>query len=87
MITNEQYLIQKYAEAREKSADFSTKDYAWNYWKGVMDTYRDLLIESFPGSTAHGTVGHFVIYEGLTYDGALNAVSVEKEFENQNKKI
>jgi len=79
MITNEQYLIQKFAEAREKSANFSTKDHAWNYWKGAMDTYRDLLTESFPSSVEYGTAGYFVLYDGLTYDAALNVASKERE--------
>jgi hypothetical protein len=78
MITNEDYLIQKFSEAREKLDNFSTKDHAWNYWRGVMDTYHNLLSTAFPGWASYpneeetGSVGYYVFYCNLTYDEALN---------------
>ncbi len=71
MITNEQYLIQKYAEAREKQEEYKQNDTGRLYWKGVMDTYHSLLTESFSDWAVYGSVGYFVFYEGLTYDKAL----------------
>jgi hypothetical protein len=68
MITNEQYLIQRYAEAREKSSyTDGTK-----YWNGVMDAYHAMLNESFPGWADNGTTGYYVFYEGMAYDAALS---------------
>jgi len=74
MITNVDYLIQKFAEAREKSFDATTYD-AEQYWNGVMDTYHNLLCTSFDDWTAPDTTGWYVFYEQMTYDEALNAVS------------
>ena len=45
-ITNSHYLLQKYSEERENvngSIDNNTKI----YWKGAMDTYRNLFSDSF----------------------------------------
>jgi hypothetical protein len=75
MITNEDYLIQKFSEAREKLDNFSTKDHAWNYWRGVMDTYHNLLCSAFEYWAEPESVGYYVFYEGNTYDEALNKVS------------
>ena len=67
MISNEQYLIQRYAEAREKASyTDGTK-----YWNGVMDTYHALLNESFTGWAYYGTPGYWVFYENMGYDAAL----------------
>ena len=79
MITNEQYLIQKFAEAREKIQNYTLEDAGRLYWKGVMDTYHSLLNESFSGWAEHGSTGYFVFYEEMTYDAALNAASKERE--------
>jgi hypothetical protein len=68
MITNEQYLIQKFAEAREKHASYTDNT---KYWSGVMDTYHSLLAQSFPGWADAGTTGYYVFYEGMTYDKAV----------------
>jgi hypothetical protein len=72
MITNEQYLIQKYAEAREKQTEYVSSDAGRLYWKGVMDTYHSLLTESFSAWAEYGSVGYFVFYEMMTYDSALS---------------
>ena len=49
MITNAEYLIQKFSEAREKMDSYPSKDSGFNYWRGIMDTYHNLLSLSFPG--------------------------------------
>ena len=74
MITNADYLIQRYAEARETRNDVNTET-ARYYWKGVMNTYHAILNESFPGWAETGTAGYFVFTIGMTYDEALNAVN------------
>lgn len=72
MITNVDYLIQRYSEAREKASyTDGTK-----YWNGVMDTYHALLNEAFPGWAESGTTGYWVFYEGLSYDAALAKTTV-----------
>jgi len=77
MITNVDYLIQRYAEAREKASyTDGTK-----YWNGVMDTYHALLNEAFPGWAESGTTGYWVFYEGLPYDAAL--ARVEREIQDR----
>jgi hypothetical protein len=73
MITNEQYLIQRYAEAREKQIEYVTNDTGRLYWKGVMDTYHSLLTHAFSDWAVFGSVGYYVFYEGHTYDEALAA--------------
>jgi len=55
MISNVQYLIQRYAEAREKMQDANTENGRF-YWKGSMETYHAMLNESFDGWAVHGTV-------------------------------
>jgi hypothetical protein len=75
MINNADYLIQKYAEAREKSMEYGNHDPGHSYWKGVMDTYHSLLILGFNDWAEHGTTGYFVFTEGMSYDEALNAVN------------
>ena len=77
MITNADYLIQKFAEAREKMKN-AYNEAADNYWKGVMDTYHSLLNSSFDDWAANGTTGYFVFYEGMNYDEALNAINQSK---------
>lgn len=79
MITNVEYLIQKYAEAREKIEAYRGPDSNHAYWKGVMDTYQSMLNESFSGWAEHGTTGYYVFYEGMTYDAALNAAGKSRE--------
>ena len=69
MITNVQYLIQRYAEAREKM-NSATAENGRFYWKGAMDTYHAMLNESFGGWAVHGTVGYYVFYENMGYDEA-----------------
>jgi hypothetical protein len=71
MITNADYLIQRYAEAREKTSSYTD---GTKYWNGVMDAYHAMLNESFPGWADNGTTGYYVFYEGMTYDAALNAL-------------
>jgi len=69
MISNVDYLIQKYAEAREKVNNaMGDRDYR-NYWQGIMDTYHSLLTH-FDG-WADGGTGFYVFYEGMNYDEAL----------------
>jgi len=70
MITNEQYLIQRYAEAREKMNDANTENGRF-YWKGAMDTLHALLTESFSDWAEYGTTGYWVFYENQSYDAAL----------------
>jgi hypothetical protein len=70
MITNVDFLIQKYAEAREKVNNAQGDRTYKTYWQGVMDTYHGLLTY-FKGWASEGT-GFYVFYEGMTYDEALN---------------
>ena len=72
MISNAEYLIQKYAEAREKMNSANTES-ARQYWRGSMDTYHNLLSSAFDNWAAPGTTGEYVFYEGMSYDDALNA--------------
>lgn len=69
MISNADYLIQKYAEAREKINE-AKDDYGITYWRGVMDTYHSLL-SAFDGWAKPGTTGWYVFYEQMNYDAAL----------------
>ena len=78
MISNQDYLIQKYSEAREKIQESNT-DTGLNYWRGVMDTYHNLLSNAFEGWAARGTVGYYVFMEQKTYDQALNCVNANLE--------
>lgn len=72
MISNVDYLIQKYAEAREKvNNDKGDRNYR-NYWQGVMDTYHSLLVLAFAYWAEEGTTGYYVFHKGMTYDEALN---------------
>jgi hypothetical protein len=73
MVTNADYLIQKYAEAREKMETYPSNDSGFNYWRGVMDTYHNLLSSAFPGWANEGTVGRLVFIYQKTYDEALAA--------------
>jgi hypothetical protein len=73
MINNAEYLIQKYAEAREK-IDLSNEK-GKEYWKGVRDTYHSLLILGFDDWAEKGSTGHYVFYKQMTYDQALNAIN------------
>lgn len=74
MISNVDYLIQKYAEAREKMHDANTES-ARQYWRGSMDTYHNMLSTAFDDWAAQGTTGYFVFYEGMSYDKALDQVT------------
>lgn len=69
MINNADYLIQKYAEARENMNEPGS---ATQYWKGTMDTYHSLLILGFNNWALPGSTGYYVFYEGMTYDKALD---------------
>lgn len=71
MISNVDYLIQKYAEAREKMRTAANQA-GDNYWRGAMDTYHNLLCSAFPGWADPDSVGYFVFIEGYSYDEALN---------------
>jgi len=73
MITNVDYLIQKFAEAREKMNDADT-DSGRYYWNGAMNTYHALLTEAFEGWAAPGSTGYYVFYEQMNYDKALDQV-------------
>jgi hypothetical protein len=75
MISNQDYLIQKYSEAREKIQEANT-DTGLNYWRGVMDTYHNLLSTAFEGWAAPDSVGYYVFIEQMTYDEALRAISM-----------
>ena len=74
MITNADYLIQRYAEAREKMNDANTENGRF-YWKGAMDTYHAMLNAAFDGWADAGTTGYFVFYHGKTYDEALTELA------------
>ena len=74
MISNVDYLIQKFAEAREKMRS-AANEAGDNYWRGSMDTYHNLLCNSFPGWAETGTTGFFVFTIGMSYDEAINAVN------------
>jgi hypothetical protein len=78
MISNVDYLVQKYAEAREKMLD-AANEAGDNYWRGSMDTYHNLLCTSFDGWAAPGTTGWYVFYEQLNYEEALNQVAKDLE--------
>ena len=75
-ITNADYLIQKYSEARE-NVNGSNDNNSKIYWKGVMDTYHSLLILGFTDWANHGSTGYYVFHENLTYQQAIN--KIEKE--------
>jgi hypothetical protein len=77
MITNAEYLIQMYAEAREKMNDANTES-GRQYWRGAMDTYHSLLVSSFLGWAEHGTTGYYVFHEGKSYDAAITEASKNK---------
>mgnify|MGYP003341512214 FL=1 len=75
MITNVDYLVQKYAEAVEKINNAQgDRDYR-NYWNGIKDAYHNMLNEAFEGWADQGTTGYYVFYEQMTYDEALNQVT------------
>lgn len=76
MISNAEYLIQKYAEAREKMQEANTES-GRQYWRGSMDTYQSLLCNAFDNWTAQGTTGDYVFNQGLTYDQAINQIARE----------
>ena len=70
MISNVEYLIQKFSEAREKMDSYQSKESGFNYWRGIMDTYHNLLSLSFPGWANEGTVGRLVFIYQKTYEEA-----------------
>ncbi len=74
MISNADFLIQKYAEAQEKMNNATTYD-TEQYWRGAMDTYHSLLNLAFEDWSEKGTTGYFVFTKEMTYDEALNAVN------------
>jgi hypothetical protein len=71
MISNVDYLIQKYSEAREKMRAAANQA-GDNYWRGAMDTYHNLLCNAFPGWADTNSVGYYVFIEQMDYDKALN---------------
>ena len=75
MINNADYLIQKFAEAREKLNTYGSSESGYSYWKGSMDTYHSLLMLGFNDWAEPGTTGYYVFMEGMTYDAALAEVS------------
>jgi hypothetical protein len=79
MITNADYLIQKYSEARE-NVNGSIDNNAKIYWKGVMDTYHSLLTLGFNDWALPGSTGYYVFQQCLTYEQALDKIA--KEFAN-----
>jgi hypothetical protein len=81
MINNADYLIQKFAEAREKLNTYSSSESGYSYWKGSMDTYHSLLVLGFNDWAEPGSTGYYVFMEGMTYDSALAEVS--KQFVTQ----
>ena len=72
MTINVDYLIQKYAEAREKINNTQGDKTYRTYWEGVMNTYHNLLTH-FDGWAAEG-IGFKVFYKGMTYDQALASI-------------
>ena len=62
------YLIQKFAFARDKQARYTDNT---KYWSGIMDTYHTLLAKFYPGWADKGTTGYYVFYEGMDYDKAV----------------
>jgi hypothetical protein len=73
MVTNQEYLIQLYAEAQEGRSyrKFANPEWSDGYWKGRMDLARTVLDSAFPGWERVGTVGYYVYHENQTYDAAL----------------
>lgn len=82
MINNAEYLIQRYAEAREKQNERGSLDTGRMYWKGVMDTYHSLLILGFDDWALPNSTGYYVFYEGMNYEEALNAHAKNRELVN-----
>jgi hypothetical protein len=81
MITNVDYLIQKYADAVEKINNAKgDKDYR-NYWNGIKDAYHNILNEGFKDWTAPGGIGYYVFFEQMTYNEALDQVVKERQLE------
>ena len=86
MINNAEYLIQKYAEARENFNEASVTDTSSSYWRGVMDTYHSLLLLGFNDWAESGSTGYLVFHQGKTYEEAIDTVN--KAFQNtQNRTI
>ena len=74
MVTNQEYLIQLYAEAQENRRTRQTSSnpqWSDGYWKGRMDMALVILESAFPGWERIGTVGYYVYHENQTYDAAL----------------
>ena len=85
MITNVDYLIQKYAEAVEKINNAQgDRDYR-NYWNGIKDAYHSVLNDGFEGWTEPGKIGYYVFYEQMTYDEALDQVVKEIRLEQAKR--
>ena len=72
MISNADYLIQRYTEAREKVNNAQGDRTYRTYWQGVMNTYYKLLSEAFDGWCEPNSVGYYVFKEQMSYDEALN---------------
>jgi len=71
-MTNPDYLVQRFAGAQEKLGIPSDAEYL-KYWTGVQDAFMSTLNDAFPGWCKPGTVGWWVVNEGMTYDAALAA--------------
>jgi len=81
MITNVDYLIQKYADAVEKINNAQgDRDYR-NYWNGIKDAYHNVLNEGFKDWAAPGGIGYYVFFEQMTYNEALNRRRKERQLE------
>jgi hypothetical protein len=78
MINNAEYLIQKYAEAREKQEEYKQSDAGRLYWKGAMDAYHSLLVMGFLGWADKGTTGYYVFHKEMSYDEAIAKASKNK---------
>jgi hypothetical protein len=74
-----EYLIQKFADARDKMHVYNGGGQAdvigLNYWRGVMDTYHNLLSVHYDEWAAHGTIGWYVFHEQMSFDEALKQVT------------
>jgi hypothetical protein len=74
MITNQEYLIQRMAEAQEKIAGYTDNTNGRDYWRGIRDAYHAMLNEAFDGWASGKTTGYYVFYENMTYDEACAQV-------------
>ena len=71
-MTNSDYLVRRFAAAQEKLNIPGDHGYL-KYWNGVLDAFMSTLNDNAPGWCKPGTVGWWVVNEGMTYDAALAA--------------